>query len=157
MLFIFQTSDSFADKSVRFIDKGDWSHVSVGIGNNQVIEAVARHNIVRNRRLDSLLKDRPNHQIVLVNPVNEKLARDYYLSRVGNKYDYTAIIGLIFDMNWNIPNRDYCSELSANGAVCGGLTVYKDKNRVGVNALYQNAMNYWGGEIVTDEFALSYK
>lgn len=157
MLFIFQTSNSFADKAVRRIDGGDWSHVSVGIGKGQVIEAVARHNTVRNRRMDSLLVDRPNHQIILINPPDEEAARKYYLSRVGNKYDYTAIIGLILDMNWNIPNRDYCSELSANGAQEGGLTVYCDKNKVGVNALYENAMNYWGGKIVTDDFALAYQ
>lgn len=156
MLLVFQKSDSMFDKIVRFIDGGEWSHVSIVIKKNTVIEASAPNNIVRVRALDSLLIDRPEHQIIKLDLPNGELALAVAAIYVGAKYDYLALAGLATGLDIQSRDRYFCTELAVAILEAGGLTADKVAHRMGLNNLLKNAVQEWHGTSITDEEALAW-
>lgn len=49
-------------------------------------------------------------------PCDNKKAFDYLASRMGNKYDWLAVFGIVLKFMGQDRNKDYCSELLANAS-----------------------------------------
>lgn len=140
MKLIYLTGRGPLSTIIRHIDGGRWSHVGI-IDGDHVIEAVWTDG-VRYRRLDSLMEDRPEHEILDVTLPNEAEALQWVRQQIGKPYDFTGVIGLGFGRNWQESSRWYCSELAVTAAVKGGLAAPVNVRRIGVEKSYR----YFGGE-----------
>ena len=140
MKVIYVAGEGLVGATIRAFERGQWSHVGV-IDGDHVIEAVWNDG-VRYRQLDSLLLARPEHEILTIDLPNEAGAIDWLRSQIGKPYDWTGVLGLGFNRNWQEESRWYCSELTASAAIKGGRPAPVNLRRLGVKASYI----WFGGE-----------
>lgn len=58
---------------------------------------------------------------------NERAAREFAEAQVGKSYDWSAILGVIFqNRKWNSPEDWFCSEYSEAQISKGGFTFFRD-------------------------------
>ena len=63
----------------------------------------------------------PNHEVLDIDIPNEKMAYDFALAQLGKKYDWTGILGIIFqNRRWEKDDKWFCSELVEAICVAGG-------------------------------------
>lgn len=147
MNFIFTRTGSLACRAIRAIDDGNWSHCAVqtlggepGSGlSARCIEAVWGDG-VHDRRVDSLLQDRPDHLVVDTPLPEERLAHLFLLSQKGKPYDWPAIPALAVRRVFGTAPRIaigswwYCAELLLGACEAGGYPIDGPLRRYGVQA-----------------------
>jgi uncharacterized protein YycO len=88
-----------------------WSHVGLIIGDN-VIESKGGIGVVITPLQQ--FKDRYTSTLIGEIPcISKQYAEEYVMSRVGNKYDFKAIIGAALNLNIHKSSAYHCSELIA--------------------------------------------
>ncbi|MGE7305896.1 YiiX/YebB-like N1pC/P60 family cysteine hydrolase [Priestia megaterium] len=106
---VFVKGDTFISKTVRFFDKGDFSHVAMALSSSHIIEA-QYNSRVRIKPLD--------YENIEVFEMNMNISQRHTLlqnavNSTGKWYDYLQIIGFILAPNRRVgsPKQFICSEL----------------------------------------------
>jgi uncharacterized protein YycO len=74
----------------------------------------------------------PNHEILDVKIPDEKAAYDFALAQLGKKYDWTGILGIVFqNRSWEKDDKWFCSELVEAICSAGG----KRRFRTNISAI----------------------
>lgn len=142
MRVVFCTGQDLASRLVRQVDGGDFSHCGIVMPDDSVIEATYHHG-VRRRRLDTLLADKPSHILLSLALPDEGGAEAFVLAQVGKPYDWTGVVGIGLDRNWQDPSAWWCSELVMAAAAAGGRRLAGNGRRVGVRLAYE-VVSAWG-------------
>ncbi|MGG4438297.1 YiiX/YebB-like N1pC/P60 family cysteine hydrolase [Priestia megaterium] len=106
---VFVKGDTFISRTVRFFDKGDFSHVAMALSSSHIIEA-QYNSRVRIKPLD--------YENIEVFEMNMNISQRHTLlqnavNSTGKWYDYLQIIGFILAPNRRVgsPKQFICSEL----------------------------------------------
>lgn len=99
---------------IRVFTWSRWSHVGIVDGDN-VIEATATHGVVITPLHDFVARYN-DHSFADVVVEYEEAALERAYCEVGKKYDFTAIVGILFRSGWNDDDSWFCSELVAHAA-----------------------------------------
>lgn len=125
MQIIFTRRRSLGSALIRLATGSRWSHVSVGISPELVIDATLRHGGVRHRSRAELLAESSAHEVRDVPLPDEAAALAWLRAQVGKRYDWTAIVGFVMRRRWADPDAWFCSELAEAACVAGGLVRFR--------------------------------
>lgn len=96
---------------IRFFTWSRWQHVGI-IDGDRVIEATMDKGVISIPLID--FKAKYAHTYIGEIPcVDSKVALDIANSKLGKKYDWLGIVGIVFRSRWEKDNRWFCSELVA--------------------------------------------
>lgn len=97
-----------------------WSHTAVMFDEHTVIDVTYRTG-VRRITYEEFRSEYPDVYEVDVALPKEDQALSFALEQLGKKYDYTAILGILFrNRKWESDENWFCSELSETICVYGG-------------------------------------
>lgn len=139
---VFVRGNSWLSDIIRWVDKGEFSHVAIAVSPTHVLEAQynKKVNIVPLRYSDFEIV--PMH----LNSYEKKQLEDYIPSLVGKWYDYLYAVGLFFKAvfridgfgNWGRPDKVICSELVTK-ALHHLNIIGKEFSHISPNPLYEIA------------------
>lgn len=125
MQIIFTRRRTLASALIRLATGSRWSHVSVGVSPELVIDATLTHRGVRYRPRQQLLAEASAHEVRDVPVPDEAAALAWLQAQVGKRYDWTAIVGFVFRGRWADPDAWFCSELAEAAIEAGGLVRFR--------------------------------
>lgn len=148
MKAIYVDSKGILSSIIKVLDHGEWSHVGI-IKDDHVIEAVWQDG-VRYRRLDSLMRDCPDHTIIDVPVPNEEDGLNFAYSQIGKPYDFFGIVGLPFNRTFQEDDKWWCSELWATSLIKAGVKFNLPANlrKVGVQLSLELALSVPGARVL---------
>lgn len=108
----FITETGLTSGLIRWFSWSDWSHV----------DFVLRDGRFLGSRLDGGVRIRPHdyltpskYRYAYVDVADPRKVYGWATSQIGKKYDWKAIVGFLPRVNWQDPERWFCSELVAQG------------------------------------------
>lgn len=106
---VFSTRKGLFSLIIRAMTFSRWSHVAfLNDATGEICEAI--HPRVRVIGFADWLGEQKRIELGAPVPV---AAWNFATGRVGNKYDFLALFGLVFRKSWNEPGKWFCSELVA--------------------------------------------
>lgn len=133
MRFIFSNCGSIESSLIQWFEGSRWSHCGAIMPDSTVIEALWSGGVQRNKLID-FLEDSDDWAIFDIALPNEVAAEQFLIEQIGKPYDKTAIIGIVFERDWDSSDSWYCSELSTKAIEMGGFSLADGDSysRVGV-------------------------
>lgn len=104
-----------------------WNHTAIMFDDGTVFDSTFFSG-VRALSYEEFSRIYPRHRqyIVNISVPNEKASRDFAEEQLGKAYDWTAVIGIIFQKRkWNDISDWFCSELSETIISKGGVTYFR--------------------------------
>jgi len=141
MQLIFSRRRSLGSWLIRIFCWSRWSHVSVQIDAETIIDATFAHGGVRMRTMGELLREASAIETIAVQVADEAAGLAWIAEQLWRPYDWTAIIGFVLRADWAQPSKWFCSELAA-GAIhaAGRKLVREDISRVTPGLLWAVAV-----------------
>jgi len=109
---------------VKLFTWSKWSHVVLLTDENTGIEATVL-NGVQEVSFEYILNDSKELFIVEYEVVDSKAIIEAARSQIGKKYDFTALIGILFHHDWADEDKWFCSELVAFSFMKGGSPLFR--------------------------------
>jgi hypothetical protein len=100
---------------IRVFTWSRWSHCGVIVGGD-VIEATATKGVVITPLAEFVARYRDHHVAHHAVIDTDFSGHGRALAEVGKKYDFLAIVGILFRAGWSNERRWFCSELVAHAA-----------------------------------------
>lgn len=121
---ILAANNSIGSKLIRLFTWSPWSHGAILDGDEHVIEATARHGVIRSPLRD-LIWHSTRYAIIEI-PCDDPLrALDYARRQIGKAYDWQAIFGFIFHRDWARARKWFCFELVAAALDHAGTPAFR--------------------------------
>lgn len=108
-------SNSLGSKFLRLVMWSRWSHSALyDFDTGQVYDSTLLQGGVKVRQVTDFLDLYPDHELRLVEVPEPEAqnARDWLAAQVGKGYDWSALLGFLFQRNWQETDRWFCSELT---------------------------------------------
>lgn len=105
--------------AIKLVTFSRWSHVAVMLSEDEVIDSTFLHGVAVNST-SKFLSNYKRHSIVDVKVKDEQAAIKFALQQVGKPYDWTALLGLVLQRNWQRADSWFCSELLEAILYAGG-------------------------------------
>ncbi|WP_122300358.1 YiiX/YebB-like N1pC/P60 family cysteine hydrolase [Pseudomonas syringae] len=115
---LFSTSPHPVSRLLRYATWSSWSHVAL-VNGDQVIEAVTSVG-VRQVSLSSAICNASTYALVELPAKNSQKVHQVARSQIGKRYDWSAIVGLGLQRDWQEDDAWFCSELIAWAAATAG-------------------------------------
>ena len=113
-LALYKARGNWMDRAIRAWMRGPYSHVELVVGDapwgSTCFAASNREGAVR---LKTMVLDADTWDIVDLGSDGEAEARQWFLDRIGAKYDWIGILGFIFRPIRGSRSRYFCSEAVA--------------------------------------------
>lgn len=120
MKLLIASGTSFSSLLIKLFTFSKWSHTAVMFDADTVIDVTYRTG-VRCISYTEFKSEYPDVYEVDVALPHEDKALEFALDQLGKRYDYTAILGILFrNRKWESDENWFCSELSETICVYGG-------------------------------------
>lgn len=127
---------------IKIFTFSKWNHVAICFNDDYVIDSTLLSG-VRLKPLSEFKKFYHNYEEIPIELPDQAAAEDFALKQLGKKYDWTALLGIVFQRRvWEESDKWFCSELveailSAGGklrwrAVAGLSILPRETYAVGV-------------------------
>lgn len=115
---------------IRLFIFSRWSHCAIELSNGTILDTTMRTG-VRVTSKEDFLKEYPDQTIIEVFLFYESIAETFALTQVGKPYDWTALVSLVLQRDWQEPDSWFCSELVEATLSNGGAKRFRDEvNRI---------------------------
>lgn len=121
---LFSTTENPFSSLIRAATWSRWSHVAIIEDGDTVIEAAALHGVRRVTFVDAInrAKDAALVELRSADPAAVIAAA---ASQIGKPYDYTAILGIGLQRDWQEDDAWFCSELIAWAFDAAGQPLFR--------------------------------
>ncbi len=120
MKLLIASGNSISSILIKMFTFSKWSHTAVMFDHLTVIDVTYRTG-VRRITYEEFKSEYPDVYEIEVFLPREEAALTFALDQLGKKYDYTAILGILFrNRRWESDENWFCSELSETVCVYGG-------------------------------------
>lgn len=121
MKILVASSNSIGSILIKLFTFSSWSHTAVMFDEHTVIDSIFKCG-VRRITLSEFKHEYPKVYEIDVDIPDEYASKDFALRQLGKKYDFTAILGIIFrNRKWEEDDKWFCAELTETICVKGGL------------------------------------
>jgi len=135
MIVHFAASNSAIAIAIRTLTLSKWSHCAIQIGPS-IFEVTMRDG-VSVTSMQEFRRRYPKSTTAIVDGGNKDIATTWLRAQVGKEYDYTALIGLPIDRDWQDPDKWFCSEYVAEALIkCGVMRPKVKSSRITPKDLY---------------------
>lgn len=120
---------------IRLFTFSKFSHVALMLSSEYIVDATFKHG-VKISTTEEFLKQYPlsRQTIVDIDIPNSSDTIGFILKQLGKPYDWTAIVGIVTQRNWQEDDSWFCSELIEAAIKSGGLDRFReDVSRVTPN------------------------
>ena len=119
----------FASWVIRIGTMSKWSHVGIAFG-DVVFDTMLKTGV----NIQSLTEFKSKHthiEEIEIDIPDESAAYDFALAQIGKKYDWTALVGMVIQRNWQETDSWFCSELVEAIIKAGGKQRFRsDVSRI---------------------------
>lgn len=121
MILYFCKGSDWVSNTIKFFGMSPYNHCAVQI-NGCIYEATFKKGVFKTDFAEFTSRY-PNRDLVILHPINggEKQAQEWLEEQVGKGYDFTGILGLQFQRNWQAEDKWFCSELIAGALIKAGV------------------------------------
>lgn len=120
MKLLIASGNSISSILIKMFTFSKWSHTAVMFDHLTVIDVTYRTGVRRITYEEFKSEYSDIYEVDVFLP-NEAAALSFALNQLGKKYDYTAILGILFrNRRWESDENWFCSELSETVCVYGG-------------------------------------
>ncbi len=120
---IYTDRDGIVPKLIRLFTWSEWSHVAI-VDGDTVIEAVMGKGVIETP-LAELQAESSLWKLEEYPCLDADAIIAAARSQVGKPYDKTAIIGMLFNRDWQEDDSWFCSELVAYSFLQGGRKLFR--------------------------------
>lgn len=122
VVVVFSRSKKIFSRLICLVTWSKWSHVGL-VHNNSIIEAVGSG--VRQVTLEEFHHDKREVIFVTYYVKDKAAVISFAQAQLGKKYDFSALIGILFKRNWGETTRWFCSELVAAALDSAGSSPFR--------------------------------
>ena len=124
---VFSRNKGLISRLVCFFTRSEFSHVDLyDPKSNTVIGSIAPAG-VREIPLQEMLTSCSKAVVKTMSNIDDKKILAYARSKIGAKYDWTAMLGFIFRQLFDNPSRYFCSELVVLAFTRAGYPIVNDE------------------------------
>lgn len=123
MKLLFAKKRNLPSALIRFFTWSQWSHVAI-VDGDAVIEATFLGGVSW-RPLAEFLVDYTTEEVGVSLP-DEAAAMRFVRQQIGKRYDWTALVGIVFRSGWAKQDKWFCSELVAAAIQAGGKRLFRE-------------------------------
>lgn len=105
----YKGKDQFLDRLIQWWTLGPYSHVEVVIGDDWYASSPYDGGV----RVKKIQGDDEHWDFITLEGVDEQEIKDYFISRLGIKYDLLGAMGFVLRIIRNNKKRLFCSEIVA--------------------------------------------
>lgn len=115
---------------IRTVTWSSWSHCAlVDFRTASVIESIAFHGVVETP-LGTLMERSSEYVIQNITVPDPEAALAYARGQIGKSYDYTGVLGIGFNREWDSPDKWWCSELVEAAIAAAGRRRFRNPRRI---------------------------
>lgn len=119
------TPYSIISNLIRLFTFSKFSHCAIYISDKFIVDSTFTTG-VRINSVEDYLREFPYQEIVEIEVPDDKAAAQFALAQVGKPYDWTALVSIVLQRNWQEPDRWFCSELVEATLAAGGTKRFRD-------------------------------
>jgi hypothetical protein len=130
-ILVLDSRNSIGAWLIKLFTFSKWNHTAVmfedseNFQNNTVID-VTGFSGVRAMHFSEYKKLYPRMEIIDANVPDEEAGKRFALAQIGKKYDWGAIVGIIFQRrDWEQATKWFCSELTEAIRIQAGRRVFR--------------------------------
>lgn len=113
MKLLMVNSYSLSAILIKLFTFSKWNHVAVLFDDDTVFDSVYSEGGVRKMTYQEFINIYHNVEELDLSIKDEKAGREFAEKQLGKKYDWTAILGIVFQSRyWEKDDRWFCSELA---------------------------------------------
>lgn len=115
---------------LRAVMWSPWCHSALWDDEKKVVydSTLAQHGVKVTDEL-AWFSAYPEHEIRDLVIKDVEASRQWLKEQVGKPYDWTAILGMVFDRNWKEDNAWFCSEMTETYRSLWGVPVFRENAR----------------------------
>lgn len=118
---------SIASWLIRFFTFSKFSHVAIRISDELVVHSTFADGGVHCISLNEFAEKYPGYIEIDIPLPDEKAAINYAMDQIGKPYDWTAIVGMVFQRKWHEEDSWFCNEYWEAIAKIGGRPRFRDE------------------------------
>jgi uncharacterized protein YycO len=111
---------------IRLFTFSKYSHCAIDLGDDMIIDTVLTTG-VRTSTVAEFAAMYPDQVVIDIKVPDDINAYQFALEQVGKPYDWSAIISLAAQRDWQEPDKWFCSELVEAILAAGGLQRFRDE------------------------------
>lgn len=120
---IFSTQSSIFSLLIRLFTFSKYSHVSLQISENEIIDSTFSKGVSK-RSLEDLLSKSSRYEILEIDAIEIDQILPWLESQIGKPYDIMAVLALPFTRKWTGDDKWFCSEYLTVGLYNAGLKIF---------------------------------
>ena len=125
MVIVYGTNNSLVSWLIRAATFGKYSHCAILDEEHWVIHSTFLRGVHRST-LKSFQEAYPTHYFSHIVCPDEAGAMHFLEAQLGKPYDWSALLKLVFQRDWQENDRWFCSELAEAALVAGNSQRFRD-------------------------------